>query len=287
MRIIAGQMARVGLDIKLFPAASLLRPTDQVNALINGSVDMIFIPADYLQDRFPQLGALSLPGVIRGQAHAERVGASTVMRDLRQMLDNADLVVLADSWMPGAYASRGKCVLTPADSKGMKARTIGRFMTEFWSAAGAIPVTATTSDTLPILVGSNLIDIANTSVTTLMTLRMEKSFACLTVPSNDGALWYLYETILVSKKRFRALDEPRRKELLAAAARAHESLNTAMSLTVRRLSGNFLAAGTEVVVLDGENLAAWHRLARRTAWKTFKEQVPGGGDLIDRLQAVE
>lgn len=287
MRTIAGQMAVVGLDIKLFPAASLLRPNDQWAALANGSIDMIFIPADYLLDRFPLLGALSLPGAIKTQAHAEKVGASAVMRDLHQQFDAAGIVVLADSWMPGAYASKGKCVVSPKDAKGLKARTIGKFMSEFWTAAGAVAVPATTSDALPILVSANLIDIANTSVTTLMTLRMEKSFSCLTLPGEDGALWYLYEPILVSKKRFEALNEAQRKELLAAAARAHESLAAATSLTLRRLAGNFLAAGVDVATLDKSNLAAWYKISQRSAWKLFREQVPGGNEFLDRLMAVE
>ncbi|OAN53725.1 C4-dicarboxylate transporter [Paramagnetospirillum marisnigri] len=287
MRAIAHQVARVGLDIRLFPSASLLRPTDQWNALTKGNIDMVFIPADYLLDRFPQLAALSLPGVVRGPAHAERIAASAVMRDLRQQIEAAGVMVIAESWMPGAYATRGRCVTTPADAKGLKARTIGPFMSEFWAAAGATPVAATTSDTLPILVNSGLIDVANTSVMTLLSLRMEKSFACLTVPGESGALWYLYEPILVSKRRFEALDERGRRELLAAAARAHETLAASVSLSTRRLAGNFLAAGIEVVDLDANSLTAWHKLARKTAWKQFRDQVPGGAELLDRLQAVE
>lgn len=287
MRAIAYRMARQGLEIRLFPSASLMRPNDQWDALVKGSIDMVFIPADYLQDRFPQLGALSLPGIIRSQAHAERVSASPTMRELHKLFDSAGIVVLADSWVAGGYAAKNRCVIAPADAKGLKARTIGRFMSEFWAAAGAIPVPATTSDALPVLVNSNLVDIANTSVTTLLSLRMEKSFACLTVPGDDGALWYLYEPILVSKKRFETLDEPRRQELRAAAIRAQENLVATTSLTTRRLAGNYLAAGIEVATLDGANLAAWHKLARRTAWKAFRDAVPGGGELLDRLQAVE
>lgn len=287
LQAIAREMAAAGLDIKIFPAASLLRPGDQWNGLITGSVDMIFTPADYLIDRFPQLAALSLPGMIRTHGQAVRVGASAPMRDLRRQIEAEGVVILADSWIAGAIGSRRNCILEPADVKGLRARVIGRYMSDCWSAAGAIPVAAPTSETLATLTNSGLIDIANTSVATMLTLKTQHKFACLTVPGEAGALWYLWEPILISKRRFDALDEPRRQALLAAGARAREAMAATASLTERRLAGDFLAAGVEVVSMDGETLAAWHKLARRTAWKLFREQVPGGGEMLERLQAVD
>lgn len=287
MRGIARGVAEAGLDIRLFSAGSLLRPNDQWAALLSGSVDLIFLPTDYLLDRFPQLAVLSLPGVVRTPAQAERVAMSPAMRDLKHQIEAAGVVILADSWVPGAFASRKRCVVHPKDAKGLRARTIGDFMSEFWTAAGAVSVPATTSETMPTLVSSGLIDIANTSALTLLALRMESRFACLTLPGTSGALWYLYEPILVSRHRFDALDEPQRLALLAAAAKAQASLAAGASQYERRLAGNYVAAGVEVVALDAEALAEWYRLAKRTAWKLFRQQVPGGSELLDHLQAVE
>ena len=287
MRAIAKSMAEQGLTIKLYAAASLLRPSDQWGALAGGTIDMVFMPADYLLDRFPQLSALSLPTLIRTHAQAERVSASPVMRELKRQMEAAGVIILADSWIPGAFASRGRCVAYPADAKGLRARTIGRFMSEFWSAAGAAPVPATTAEALPTLINNDLIDIANTSAATLLSLRMETKFSCLTIPGEAGALWYLWEPIMVSKRKFDALSDPQRHALLSAATWAEASLSASSSLLERRLAGNFLAAGIEVVTLDAESMAAWSKLARRTAWKSFREQVPGGADMIDKLQALE
>ncbi|MBI3444687.1 MAG: TRAP transporter substrate-binding protein DctP [Magnetospirillum sp.] len=287
MRSIAQAMKAHNLDIRLYAAASLLRPSDQWGALAAGNIDMVFMPADYLLDRFPQLAVLSLPGMIRTHAQAERVAASPAMRELRRQIEAAGVVILADSWIPGAYASRSRCVVKPTDAKGLRARTIGRFMSEFWTAAGAVPVPATTAEALPTLVNNDLIDIANTSAATLLSLHMETKFACLTVPGEAGALWYLYEPIMVSKRKFDALDETRRQALIAAASWAETSLSASTSLLERRLAGNYLAAGIEVSTIDHANMAAWIKLARRTAWKSFRDTVPGGGDLMDKVQATE
>lgn len=287
MRSVARAMEPRDLTIRLYAAASLMRPADQWNALVAGNIDMVFMPVDYLLDRFPQMAVLSLPTMIRSRAQAERITASPAMRELKRQIEAAGVVILADSWIPGAYASRQRCVLAPADAKGLRARTIGRFMSEYWAGAGAIPVPVATSEALGTLVNNDLIDIANTSAATLLSLRMEHKFACLTVPGEGGAMWYLYEPIMVSKRRYDALDEPRRQALHAAAAEAEASLAAALSLLERRLAGNFIAAGIEVVTLDAKTIESWRKLARRTAWKSFREHVPGGGDILDKVHAVE
>lgn len=287
MRSIAQAMEPQGLTIRLYAAASLLRPGDQWSALTNGNIDMVFMPVDYLLDRIPQLAVLSLPTMIRSRAQAGRVAASPAMRDLKRQIEAAGVVILADSWIPGAYASRQRCVQTPADATGLRARTIGRFMSEYWAGAGAVPVPVATSESLGILVSNDLIDIANTSAATLLSLRMERKFACLTVPGSGGAMWYLYEPVMVSKRRYDSLSDAQRQALHAAAAAAEANLTTALSLLERRLAGNFIAAGVEVVKLDDESMEAWRKLARRTAWKSFRDHVAGGGDLLDKIHAVE
>ncbi len=287
MRSIARAMEPKGLTIRLYAAASLLRPADQWGALAGGNIDMVFMPVDYLLDRFPQLAVLSLPTMVRTRAQAERLSMSPAMRELKRQIEAAGVVILADSWIPGAYASRQRCVLTPADAKGLRARTIGRFMSEYWAGAGAIPVPVATSEALGTLVSNDLIDIANTSAATLLSLRMERKFACLTMPGEDGAMWYLYEPIMVSKRRYESLDETRRQALHAAAAAAEAGLSASLSLLERRLAGNFIAAGVDVVKLDAQSLDAWNKLARRTAWKSFRDHVPGGADILDKIYAVE
>jgi TRAP-type C4-dicarboxylate transport system substrate-binding protein len=287
MRLIASEMAQSGVSIRIFPGASLLRPGDQMAALMAGSVDLVFIPADYLVERVPLVAALSLPGLIRTQDQALRVGASAPMRELKRQLEAAGIMVLAETWMAGVTGGRHKCIQSPADAKRLRTRTIGPFMADMWSAAGAVPVSALTSDTLTSLLDNDLIDVANTSALTMLTLKPRRKIACLTVPGPAGAFWYLYEPILISKKRYDSLDDQVKAALLAAAQKVQDHLNATHSMNERRLMGDFAAGGTEVVTMDADNLAAWHKLARRTAWKLFRDQVPGGADFLDKLQAID
>ena len=286
LQSLARDAAKMGLQIRIFPAAALLRPRDQWSGLINGTVDLVFTPADYLIEQFPQLAALSLPGMIRSHAQALRIRNSAPMRDLRRQIEAEGVVILADSWIAGTIGGRQKCILTPEDTRGSRARVIGQYMSEIWANAGAIPVSAPTSETLGTLVDSQLVDIANTSATTMLTLRMQRKFTCLTVPGEAGALWYLWEPVLVSKKRFDALDDPHRQALLEAGARMQASMDASVSLIERRLTGDFLAAGVDVVSMDAETLGLWYKLSHRIAWKMFREQVPGGAELLEHLAEI-
>src|ERR671933_540643 len=49
VQIIAREVkaANVGLDIQVYPGASLFKPNDQWNALVNGQLDISSFPLDY------------------------------------------------------------------------------------------------------------------------------------------------------------------------------------------------------------------------------------------------
>lgn len=284
---LADELAASGITIRIFPQATLLSPRDQLSGLNNGSLDLILIPADYLIDRVPLLAALSLPGLVRDLPHARRLNESAPMRDLHRRIEAAGAVVIGQSWTAGTVAGLRRCIVGPTDATGLRARVLGPFYAELWGAAGAVPVTVPTSEMLATLLDHGLIDIASTSVTTLLTSRLRTRFSCLTLPGADGAIWYFYEPILLARRAWEALDEPRRQAVLAAADRAGSWLTANASRFERQLAGDYLAAGIEVRTIDHDALAAWQRLARRTSWKMFREQVAGGAEMIERIQAVE
>jgi len=284
---LADELASSGITIRIFPQATLLSPRDQLSGLNNGSLDLVLIPADYLIDRVPLLAALSLPGLVHDLPHARRLGESAPMRDLHRRIEAAGAVVIGQSWAAGTVAGVRRCIVGPADASGLRARVLGPYYADLWGAAGAVPVTVPTSEMLAPLLDHGLIDIANTSVTTLLSSRLRTRFACLTLPGADGAIWYFYEPILLARRVWDGLDEPRRQAVVAAAAQAGAWLTANAVRFQRQLAGEYLAAGIEVRTLDTETLTAWHRLARRTSWKAFRDQVPGGAEMIERLQAVE
>src|SRR3954468_9367146 len=55
--------ANVGLDIQVYPGASLFKANDQWNAIVNGQLDLTLFPLDYASGKVPVFSATLMPGL--------------------------------------------------------------------------------------------------------------------------------------------------------------------------------------------------------------------------------
>src|SRR3982750_2937303 len=129
--------ANVELDIQVYPGASLFKPNEQWNALVNGQLDISSFPLDYASGKVRSFGATLMPGLVRSHERAQRMNDSAFMKDIKAQIDKAGVVVLADAWLAGAIASKKGCIPKPADIKGQKVRSAGPTFAAMWQAAGA------------------------------------------------------------------------------------------------------------------------------------------------------
>src|SRR5664279_1406671 len=77
----AAKDANIGLDIQVYPGASLFKPNDQWNAAVNGQLDITLFPLDYASGKAPVFSATLMPGLIRSQERAQRINNSQFMKD--------------------------------------------------------------------------------------------------------------------------------------------------------------------------------------------------------------
>ena len=129
--------ANVGLNIQVYPGASLFKPNDQWNAMVNGQLDITLFPLDYASGKVPAFSATLMPGLIRSQERAKRINNSQFMKDIRAEIEKHGVIVLSDAWFAGGMASKGKCIVHPNDLKGLKFRAAGPTFAAMWEAAGA------------------------------------------------------------------------------------------------------------------------------------------------------
>src|SRR5947209_12812224 len=129
--------ANVGLDVQVYPGASLFKPNDQWNAMVNGQLDISSFPLDYASGKVRAFGATLMPGLVRNHARAARLEQSPFMKDVRDKVEKAGVMVLADAWLAGAVASKRGCIRQPDDIKGIKIRSAGPTFAAMWQAAGA------------------------------------------------------------------------------------------------------------------------------------------------------
>src|SRR2546430_12185093 len=145
MQIIArdAKAANVDLEIQVYPGASLFKPNEQWNALVNGQLDISSFPLDYASGKVRAFGATLMPGLVRSHDRAQRVNNSPFMKDIKTQIDKAGVVVLADAWLAGAIASKKACIRKPDDIKGLKVRSAGATLPALGQQArapvGAVP----------------------------------------------------------------------------------------------------------------------------------------------------
>src|SRR5213594_3458595 len=75
--------ANVELEVQVYPGASLFKPNEQWNALVNGQLDISSFPLDYASGKVRAFGATLMPALVRNHQRATRVNDSQFMKDIK------------------------------------------------------------------------------------------------------------------------------------------------------------------------------------------------------------
>jgi TRAP-type C4-dicarboxylate transport system substrate-binding protein len=287
VQIIAREVAaaNVGLEIQVYPGASLFKPTEQWNAMVRGQLDMSAFPLDYASGRHPQFSATLMPGLVKNHDHAIRLNDSPFMADIKKIINDAGVVVLADAWLAGGFASKQNCILGPDTIKGQVTRAAGPAFEQMLVGAGA-SISSMPSSEVYTGLQTGVLDAANTSSGSFVSFRLYEQVKCLTEPG-EHALWFMYEPILMSKESWDGLNEAQQKALMDAAEKSEEYMIEQAKLLDQKAIDVYKKAGVEVVKMSAEDAAAWRAIAQDTSYKIFAEEVPGGKELIEKALAVE
>ena len=279
------EAAKVGLTIRVFPGKSLFKPKQQWEAMVKGQLDISAFPLDYASGKYPQFSATLMPGLVKNHEHAKRLNDSPFMDDIKKIINDAGVVVLADAWLAGGFASKKACILDPADAKGQVLRAAGPAFEQMLAAAGA-SINAMPSSEIYSALQTGVLDGANTSSGSFVSYRIYEQVKCLTAPG-EFALWFMYEPILMSKMSWDKLSKPKQDALMAAGQKAEEFFFGAAKSLDQKLVKAYKDAGVEVVSMSAEQNAAWLAIAKESSYKNFAEKVPGGAELIEKALAVE
>jgi len=277
--------ANVGLEVQVFPGASLFKASEQWNALVNGQLDISSFPLDYASGKVRAFGATLMPGLVRSHDRAARLNDSPFMKEIRAKIDKAGVIVLADAWLAGAMASKRGCIRTPADVKGLKIRSAGPTFAQMWQAAGATIVSIPSNEVYNAL-QTGVAEATDTSAGSFVSFRLYEQVKCLTAPG-DNALWFMYEPVLMSKKSFDRLDQKQRDALLAAGRKAQAYFAKETRGLDDKLVKTFKDHNVEVVTLTPAEYDAWLKVARESSYAEFAKEVPDGKQLIDAALAVK
>ncbi|HFD16758.1 MAG TPA: ABC transporter substrate-binding protein [Rhodospirillales bacterium] len=279
------EAANVGIEIKVYPGKSLYKPKEQWAAMVKGQLDISAFPLDYASGRHPQFSATLMPGLVRNHERARRLNDSPFMERIKQIIDEAGVVVLSDAWLAGAFGSKKGCIRGPESVKGLVMRAAGPMFEEMLAAAGA-SIASMPSSEIYTAMQTGVLDAANTSSGSFVSYRLYEVVKCLTAPGAN-ALWFMYEPILMSKKTWNKLNEEQRQAFLAAGQKAEDFFFEEARKLDQKMIDVFTKAGVEVVEMSGDEFDAWLEVAKKSAYKKFSEEVEGGAELIELALSVE
>jgi TRAP-type C4-dicarboxylate transport system substrate-binding protein len=277
--------ANVDLDVQVYPGASLFKPNEQWNALVNGQLDISSFPLDYASGKVRAFGATLMPGLVRNHDRAKRLNDSPFMKDIRAKIEQAGVVVLSDAWLAGAVASKKGCVRAPADIKGLKIRSAGPTFADMWQAAGASIVSVPSNEVYNAL-QTGVADATDTSSGSFVSFRIYEQVKCITAPG-ENALWFMYEPVLMSKKSFNRLDKKQQDALLAAGKKAQEYFAKQAPGLDDEMVKVFKDHNVEVVTMTPAEYDEWIKVAQKSSYANFAKEVPDGKKLIDEALSVK
>jgi len=277
--------ANVGLDVQVYPGASLFKPNEQWNALSIGQLDISSFPLDYASGKVRAFGATLMPGLVRNHERARRLNASPFMQDIRERIQKANVIVLSDAWLAGAVASKRGCILKPQDIKGLKIRSAGPTFAAMWQEAGASIVSVPSNEVYNAL-QTGVADATDTSTGSFVSFRIYEQVKCITAPG-DNALWFMYEPVLMSKRSFNRLNKEQQGALINGGKKAENYFNKATKGLDDEMVATFKKHNVEVVTLAPEEYAAWVKIAQESSYKQFAAEVSDGKKLIEEALAVK
>ncbi|HEX9238098.1 MAG TPA: TRAP transporter substrate-binding protein DctP [Xanthobacteraceae bacterium] len=277
--------ANVGIDMQVYPGASLFKPNQQWNALAGGQLDVSLFPLDYASGKVPAFSATLMPGLIRSQDRAKRINDSQFMVDVRAEVEKNGAIVLSDAWFAGGMAAKGQCIVKPEDLKGMKFRAAGPTFAAMWEAAGA-SIVSPPSNEIYNAFQTGVITGTDTSLGTFDSTRLYEVTDCLTAPGNN-ALWFMYEPVLMSKMSFGRLNKQQQDAIIKAGKNAQTYFEGKADAVNNEAIKDFTDHKVKVVTLSDADYNTWLDLAKKSSYVKFSTDVPNGQKLIDEALAVK
>ena len=287
LKILSSEVAKakVGVNIKIFPSASIYKSSEQYKALTLGQLDITLLPLDYASGFKPEYGATLMPGLVKNHSHAARMNVSPFMRDIKNILKQEGVVVLADAWFAGGFASKTKCITNPESAKGQLTRVEGSMFEEMLKGAGASIASMSSNEVYKGL-QSGVLNSINTSSESFVTFKIFEQVKCITLPGKF-ALWFMYQPILMSQKSYDKLNEKQKEALIVAGRKAEQYMVKEAANLDTKMEKIFKEKNVQITYMTEADFNAWMQIAKATSYKKFAEKVKDGDKLIAKALAVK
>lgn len=270
------------VNIKVFANATLSKPNDQYDAMLAGSIDGAVMPLDYASGHVPEWSISLMPGLVRSHDEVREWDAGPMGEALdRSMLDH-ELVRLVHVWNAGGIGSKSEPMLTPDDvPPGSTMRAAGNYVEYMLQDAGA-GITSLPSSEIYSAMQTGVLDAAVTSASSFASYRLEELVTSYVSPTQN-TFWFMYEPLVLTVGAFEQLCAEQQEAVRQVSADLQERAYQDSADDDARVEKIFEDAGVDVVPMDDDAFAEWLPLARKQ-WEAYREDVPGGAELMDLAQ---
>lgn len=273
------------LKFKLHPGGTLMKPTNQIDALRQGSLDLAIWHLGYSSGKEPLLGLFDLPGLVPYPELGLRMAHSEVGDRIAQSAEKLGMKVIAWGFMPTSLGSTKKLIRSPKDVAGQKLRGGAKPIEQLFKAAGAA-VTHVSSAEIYMALQSGVLDGVLTADASFVSFRLFEPLKYLTL-SKQHAVMNAAIVIAVSPATFKKLTPQQQKALVEAGRESEKGFLDGLKRETAECEAAFKQKGREVVELSDAELTEWRELAKRDVWKPFADEVKGGGDLLELAQKMK
>lgn len=271
------------LKFRIYPGRSLIQdPVAQFDAMQAGTLEMAVYPLVYAVGKVPEFSITILPGLIRSFEQAVALKGSDYHRRLQDICERNGVRLVTWWWTPGGFASKDRAIAGPDTVDGLKMRAADPYFEQVLQSAGA-SVHAMPSSEIYTALQTGVLDALLTSSESLVSMRIFEQTRHATV-GGPNEIFLLIQPLVMSKAAWDKLTPEQKAAFDAAATESEAFFNGVQKEASETTVREFEKAGAKVRELTDGEYDAWASLAEKTAWRSFRENVPGGAELISIVQ---
>ena len=273
------------LKFEIYPGGSLVKATQQLDALSTGALDMTLYPLAYSGGKIPEVNITLMPALITSYEEGYHWKDAPIGKELSRILDEHNVKIVTWIWQAGGVASRDGPIIVPADTKGLKVRGAGKSIDELLKAAGGAIANVPSDETYNAM-QSGVLDGVWTSSASLISFRLYELAKDVTT-AREHTFWYMFEPLLMSKSAYNSLTPAQQKIVMEVGASLEPFAIQACKEDDKELADVYGKAGAKVHDMDEKTFLMWRDLARSSAWKNFEDNVKNGKKLMEMAEAVK
>ena len=268
------------IEFRYYPASSLFKAKEQWDALRKGALDIAVFPLDYASGKVPELSITLMPCVVASVKQGLTWRNKPIGKKVEKLLEENDIKNVIWAWYDGGIGSNVRQIVLPDDVKGTKLRAAGKKFEYMLKEAGASITSMPSSETYHAL-STGVIDTMLTSSASFVSYRLYEVLKYINAP-RDHSIWFMAENLIVSKKTWDRLTAEQQKIFQEVAEWMHTNwVYQNAKPEVDKLIEEYTKAGVEIHYMTAAEFDQWLDFAKKTAWKEYAAEVPGGQELLN------